>query len=549
MKKIFLLITFCFLFFEFAFAQNPLVKQWDYRFGGDTSDVLTCFQQTNDEGYILAGYSLSDSNGTKTQTNWDTVCNPFCTLDYWIIKIDANGNKQWDKSFGGFQNDWLFSILQTADGGYLLGGYSESGIGGDKTQANWGYEDYWIVKTDSVGNKQWDKTFGGTMGDILYSLLQTSDGGYILGGASYSQISGDKSQPTWSFSADYWIIKTDSLGIKQWDRDLGGTSGDVLYCVVQTTDGGYILGGESSSPISGDKTQAAWSPYSDYWIIKTDSFGIKQWDKDFGGIFGELLGNVLQTNDGGYIISGQSNSPISGDKTQSSWGNQDYWIVKTDSAGIKQWDKDFGALGTDELPKVISTSDGGYLFSGESYSIMGGDKTENNLGVEQTWILKTDSNGNKLWDKTILTPGHDENGSTIQTIDGCYIIANCTTGGIGGYKSQSNWDTTNSTNDYWLIKFCDSTLTSTTNIQSQISNFSIYPNPTKNILTIQNPQFKITNLKIFNTLGKEITISKNHVAKNKNETQLNISSLRSGIYLLRLTDEKGNFYSAKFVKE
>src|SRR5204863_32675 len=154
-------------------------------------------------------------------------------IDYWIVKTDSIGNKQWDKDFGGTNNDELFSIQQTADGGYILGGCSVSGISGDKTQVNWGDIDYWIVKTDSLGNKQWDKDFGGTSDDFLYSMQQTADGGYILGGISSSGISGDKTQVTWG-NSDYWIVKTDSLGNKQWDKDFGGTVTEERCHTTQT---------------------------------------------------------------------------------------------------------------------------------------------------------------------------------------------------------------------------------------------------------------------------------------------------------------------------
>ncbi|MBK7391205.1 MAG: hypothetical protein IPI23_19690 [Bacteroidetes bacterium] len=177
---------------NFLNAQNTLVKIWDFRFGGTDVDWLIQSQHTIDQGYVLGGYSFSESSGDKTQDVWGND-------DYWIVKIDSIGNKQWDKDYGGTDFDYLYSLQQTTDGGYILGGYSSSGIGGDKTHASWGAEDYWIVKIDSLGNKLWDKVFGGTNSDLLFSLQQTSVGGYILGGYSSSGINGDKTQNTWGF--------------------------------------------------------------------------------------------------------------------------------------------------------------------------------------------------------------------------------------------------------------------------------------------------------------------------------------------------------------
>ncbi|MEP7171604.1 MAG: T9SS type A sorting domain-containing protein [Bacteroidota bacterium] len=343
MRKLLFLISFIFSFLHFSYSQNPLVKQWDKRFGGTDDDEIICFQQTKDGGYIIGGFSFSDSNGNKTQASWDSSSISNNRGDYWIVKIDSFGNKQWDKTFGSTNADWLFALQQTIDGGYIIGGYSKSGIGGDKTQVNWDSlnltNDYWILKIDSLGNKQWDKDFGGTGDDRLYSLQQTDDKGYILGGFSKSDSSGDKTQNTVdivssTYRGDYWIVKIDSLGIKQWDKDFGGTDGDWLFSMEQTADGGYILFGYSYSGISGDKTQASQGGL-DYWIVKTDSLGNKQWDKDFGGHNPEesIFGNVFQTSDEGYLLAGTSYSNISGDKTENNLGIEQTWIVKTDSLG------------------------------------------------------------------------------------------------------------------------------------------------------------------------------------------------------------------------
>ena len=264
-----------------------------------------------------------------------------------------------------------------------------------------------------------------------------------------SGISGDKTQTSWG-SLDYWIVKTDSLGNKQWDKDFGGTELDDLLSIQETNDYGFILGGYSLSGISGDKTEGLWGNY-DFWIIKTDSLGNKQWDTDLGGTENDWLGSVLITSDGGYLFGGTSASPISGNKTQSTKGGWDYWVVKTDALGNIEWDRDFGGSNEEELWSIIKTTDGGYLISGDSYSAISGNKTENNLGQEQTWVLKIDSLGNILWEKTLFTNGHDECGSAIEVSDGCYLMGNTDDGIAGGYKSFSTWGSY----DYWLIKFCE----------------------------------------------------------------------------------------------
>jgi hypothetical protein len=536
-KNILILIFLPTIFVFQSFSQNPLVKQWDYRFGGGSADYLFSLQQTVDGGYIIGGYSNSNIGRDKTQNTWSVL-----VFDYWIVKTDSLGNKQWDKDFGSTGQDYLTCLKQTVDGGYILGGYSYLGISGNKSQAGYGDWDYWIIKIDSVGNKQWDKDFGGSNYDKLYSIEQTVDRGYILGGVSYSGISGNKTQATWG-GDDYWIVKTDSLGNKQWDRDFGGTFGDQLYSVKQTADGGYILGGCSESHISGNKSQTTWG-LGDFWILKTDSLGNKQWDQDFGGTSSDVLCSLMQTSDGGYILGGLSASLASGNKTSGfKGGKYDYWIVKTDSLGVKQWDKDFGGLGSEEyFGNISQTSDGGYLFAGTSRSPVGGDKTESNFGYEQTWVLKTDLHGIKQWDKTLQTstPAADQTGFAIQTKDGCYTMANYTAAGIGGNKSQPCWGGA----DYWIIKFCDSTLTTSIPIINQQSSiFNIFPNPTTGSiqLTISTKQNTPLRCEIINVLGEKVfeTEIKNTAPDmHRDDVSLNVSFLAKGIYLVKVGDGK-----------
>jgi hypothetical protein len=431
----------------FSQAQNPLVKAWDARFGGSGSDMVYGFQQTADGGYLLGGWSSSPASGDKSQASRGFD-------DYWIVKIDSSGIKQWDKRFGGNDYDELYAAHQTSDHGYILGGFSYSGSNGDKTQARWGGDDYWVVKTDSAGIKQWDKVFGGTDFDELFSLVQTNNGGYLLGGWSSSLVNGDKTQASRG-GYDFWIVRLSAAGVKQWDRAYGGTGYDALYSIQRTADNGFILGGASYSGISGEKSQPCQGGW-DYWIVKIDSAGNKLWDKTYGGSGDDYLTYLLQADDHGYVLAGYSSSGISGDKTQNTKGGSDYWIIRTDSLGNKLWDVDLGGT-LDEigLGNVAATTDGGFLVAGSSESAAGGDKSENNLGPIQTWIVKIDSAGGKIWDKTVFTTGSDLAGFVRQSFDGCIAVSNYSNSGIGGDKTQANRDTNNITTDFWIAKYCE----------------------------------------------------------------------------------------------
>jgi hypothetical protein len=434
-----------------ASAQNPLVKMWDKTFGGLSDDEPTCFQPTGDGGFIIGGFSYSDAGGDKSEP----LKNAPGIIDYWIVKIDSLGNKEWDRDLGGANGDQLNSLQQTADGGYIAGGSSASVISGDKTEASWGNWDYWILKLDAAGNILWDKDFGGTATDQLSCVRQTADGGYLLAGSSASGVSGDKTQPSIG-ALDFWIVKTDASGNKLWDKNFGGTDADKLNSISLTDDGGYILGGSSWSPVSGDKTEGCWGS-EDYWIVKIDSLGNKEWDKDFGGTDSDILYSLVQTHDGGYLLGGRSGSDVSGNKSHPLWGGYDFWVVKINTLGVKEWDKSYGGTANeDEFGNISLTDDGGYLIAGTSYSAIGGAKTESNLGMEQSWFLKLDSMFSTQWDKTVFTACHDEIGMAVQTKDQCYAVVNSNgpSCSAGGYRSQASW---NGGRDYWIVKFCDST--------------------------------------------------------------------------------------------
>ncbi|MBK7853782.1 MAG: hypothetical protein IPJ79_01700 [Bacteroidetes bacterium] len=308
-----------------------------------------------------------------------TICSSFC--------INADGQEiEWQNNIGGNDYDYLLSMSQTADGGYILGGHSNSNISGDKTENSNGVDDYWIIKTDATGTIQWQNTIGGNNWDRLFSIQQTTDGGYILGGWSDSNISGDKTEDCNGFP-DYWIVKTDGSGNIQWQNTIGGNSTDILSSVKQTADGGYILAGYSSSNISVDKTENSLGSY-DYWIVKTDGSGSVQWQNTLGGNFDDYLYSIQQTTDGGYILAGFSSSNISGDKTENSNGGSDYWIVKTDATGNIQWQNTIGGNGNDAPYSSNKLFDGGYIIGGWSSSNISGDKTENSNGGYDCWIVK-----------------------------------------------------------------------------------------------------------------------------------------------------------------
>ncbi|WP_158267548.1 GEVED domain-containing protein [Adhaeribacter arboris] len=364
--------------------------------------------------------------------------------DYWVVKVNANGNKIWDKTFSSNGNDYLKALTITKDGGYLLGGYSDSSTkSGDKSEDGKGGQDYWIVKLDANGNKVWDKTIGGEENDRLESVQQISDGGYILGGSSYSGVSGDKSEDNKGkpWYTDYWLVKLSVDGTIVWERTIGGWGSDILSLVQQTSDKGYILGGYSNT-FSWEETDY------NFWVVKLDDKGTKIWDQKYGGTGQDYLCDIETTPDGGYLLGGQSDSGIEEGKSEASKGDYDYWVIKINRDGTKLWDKTIGGDGPDYFQDFITTADGGFLLGGQSSSNEGGDKSEASNSNYDYWIVKITGDGVNIWDKTYGGNGEDYLRAVIATPDRGYLLGGYSTSGISGDKSEAKRGGA----DYWLVK-------------------------------------------------------------------------------------------------
>ncbi|QHT70247.1 S8 family serine peptidase [Rhodocytophaga rosea] len=377
-------------------------------------------------------------NGTFTAAESCTdVTSGGETEDYTItINDGVVTSSQWNKRFGGSGADNFSIVIKTSDGGYLLGGHSTSAVSGDRTQGTQGAQDYWIVKTDASGNKQWDKRFGGSAGDYLNTIIRTSDGGYLLGGNSLSGISGDKSQASQG-GQDYWVVKITSTGTKQWDKRFGGSGNDDLRTLYQLSTGEYILSGNSLSGISGDKSQASQGA-TDYWVIKISSTGGKIWDKRFGGSGDDWVEASVVNSDGSIVLAGRSASGLSGDKSQASQGGRDFWVIKINSTGGKVWDKRFGGSGNEDAYAMATTGDGGFLIGGLSTSGVSGDKSQASQGGQDFWVIRLNSTGGKVWDKRFGGSLTEDLRSVIRTSDGGYLLGGKSDSGVSGDKTQGS---------------------------------------------------------------------------------------------------------------
>ena len=411
-------ILLCLLFVSLTnilCAQSKTI-QWQKSLGGSESDNANSIQQTSDGGFIIAGYTASN-NGDVSGFHGST--------DFWILKTDLTGNIVWQKVLGGSADDNAQSVQQTADGGYIVAGYTLSNDG--DVSGNHGSYDCWVVKLSATGNITWQKTLGGTTDEFAYSIQQTADGGYILCG--HVNIN----------SGDYLVMKLDPSGNLAWQKIFGGIESDQAFCVKQTTDGGYIVAGSSSS---NDGDVLANHGSSDYWLIKLSAEGNITWQKTLGGTESEEARSVLQTTDGGYVIAGftySNDGDVSGNH-----GGADYWAVKLTSTGNITWQKTFGGTGDEIARSIQQTSDGGYILAGSSTSSRG--QVSGNRGGQDYWIVKLDGAGNLIWQEAMGGIQTDQAQSVQQTAEGGYIVA--------GYSGSNDGDVSGNhgNQDYWIVK-------------------------------------------------------------------------------------------------
>lgn len=356
--------------------------QWQQTVGGSGDEWGNSVQQTADGGYVITG---------------DT--DAFSVYPVILLKTDSSGNLEWQKAFGNVAGHGS-SVQQTTDGGYIIAGDTRPYSG-----EYFYFEDAYLIKTDNSGNLEWQKTFGGNSHDRGHSVQQTTDGGYIIAGYTFSFGAG---------SGDVYLIKTDSLGNSEWKKTFGGYGDDRGNSVKQTTDSGYIIVGRSNSFGAG---------YDDIYLIKTDDSGNLQWEKTFGGSDYDQGYSVQQTTDGGYIIAGWTKL-----------GEEDYdvYLIKTDSSGNLEWQKTFGGSSNDQSYSVQQITDGGYIITGWTKSL--------GAGYYDVYLIKADRLGNLQWEKTFGGSSSEWGYSVQQTTDGGYIIV----GGTSSFGAGRN--------DVYLIK-------------------------------------------------------------------------------------------------
>ena len=514
-------------------AQVAPAIEWQKCLGGGGNEAAFSVQQTTDGGFITAGFS--DLNGGDVTGNHGSD-------DYWIMKLDSASNLLWEKSLGGNSIDDANSIMQTSDGGFIVAGRSYST--NDDVSGNHGSDDYWIVKLSSDGNIEWKKCFGGSGEDEANCIRQTADGGYIVAGGSDST-SGDVTgnHGMW----DYWVVKLDIDGGLQWEQSFGGSQDDVAYSAQQATDGGYVIAGYSQSSdgdVSGNNGDR------DYWVVKTDTGGNIVWEKVLGGSSIDEAHSIQQLSDGGFIVAGYAAS-IDGD-VSGNHGGYDYWMVKLDSAANAIWKYCFGGMQNDQPFSVQQTTDGGFIVVGQSGS-NNGDVSGNHGGYD-FWMLKLDKEANLEWQKS-LGGSNDEYGpyGVQQTTDGGFIVAGATLSNnddVSGNHGGASYG------DCWVVKLASDLPTGSVLLSKNF--FTLSPNPVQTKLEIKltTPPNEMT-VQVYDLQGRimrlPISDSPPFAAQGQLPTssiQINTTSLADGFYTVQITNSKtGEREAGKFMKQ
>ena len=431
---------------------QPLLN-WDKTLGGDSYEELNG-QLILSDGILIGGSSRSNQVfGNPTDFSWSIF----------IAKLDFDGNVLWRHMYGGAQDERLWALIPTADGGFLAGGHSYSGVSGDHTQPSRGSMDVWLIKIDGQGQLLWDQTYGGLYNDELFAIRPLPTGnGYLLGCHSESEMGNEKSEPSRG-GRDFWILQVDNQGNKIWDKTIGGDNYEQINDLEWAADGNVYLSGGTVSPGStGDLGAEPTHGGMDFLLIKFNPLTRQViWTHRYGGAGEDYPYALHLLRSGNLLLGGRSSSAPSpptgfnnGKDAPLYGGSGDYWLLELGPEGQKIGDWSFGGAGLDDLYAIQEDEVGQLVLGGVTDSDPSGNKTAARRGGYDYWLVGLDKNRQKSWELPVGGTGNDAMTLLSRLPDGALLLGGHSDSNAGFEKTEA----AAGLNDFWLVTtLCETT--------------------------------------------------------------------------------------------
>ncbi|SHE78790.1 Por secretion system C-terminal sorting domain-containing protein [Flavobacterium fontis] len=527
---LFLLLVIEYIFSLTAHSQKIL---WEKSLGGKQSEVLSDIVPCPDNGFLVAGFSASVKSGNKT-------ANHLGNYDYFIWKMNDKGEPEWQKTFGGSENEVLNSVLLTREGGFLLAGTSNSSKSESKHSLNIGKDDFWIIKLSPNGAEEWQLALGGFGQEKNAKVLQTRDGGYVIAGTSGKGTVIDipteekdkkvkyiyKTEPSYG-NLDYWVIKVNSEGKMEWQKTFGGSYADELKSMVLHGED-IILAGISNSNDDGTKTIGA-RGMDDIWLISLDKDGVEKWQKAIGSEGSDVIQTLIVTSKNELFIGAHSNSNTGHDKIKSNKEGTDLWLLKLSFEGEIIWQETYNYAENETLTSIVENQDGtfligAYVIGTSHFASKSKQATRKNKKppLEDDFLaFKINVEGDVIWSKIVHGDGKDILKKVIETRDGGYLMAGNSNSSISGDKSTGIGQ-----DDFWIVKLKDNKKPDNPTLEIEA-----YPNPTKQFTTIiVGYEFERGTATVADLTGRQLQ----QFEIQSRTVPIDLSGLPEGIYVVNI---------------
>jgi hypothetical protein len=514
MKKLTMLAAILLSNVSLLLAQAPEI-QWQKNYGGTGSDRANAVRQTPDGGYIVAGTTNSDNGDVIGHKSGD---------DFWVLKLDANGSIEFKKIYGGNNDDRCYDVRTTADGGYILAGTSNS-TDGDISSPKGGF-DAWIVKLNSAGDIEFEKSLGGSDDESAASIIQLPDGGYVMAGESKSDLVGDSD----NFGGyDVYVARLTGTGNITFQKLYGGSATDRARGIARLSGGEYIVVGESDS---NDGNVSNNKGGFDYYVLRLRTNGLIRFTRTIGGSDNDHGYGVVATNNNGYAVTGETFSN-NGDVPDNS-GGADFFVMSIRGNATTVFAKTYGGETADNGRSIARRADGSFILSGETES-SSGDVTENK-GSDDFWVLRVSAQGNILYQKSLGGADSDNGTMAVPTADGGVVA-------VGESESDDGDLTGNKGNDdFWIVKLEAQQLGGRLEASSGIS-LNLYPNPAAEYAILDGVA-EGDEVTVYNAAGMVVYTGK---AGSDHHT-VNVSSLNDGSYFVRVLQADGTIQTLPLMK-